>query len=194
MDVVEALLAAGADVDAQSAAYGETALHLACEAPGPGADGVVEALLGAGADVGVEDAGGATALFRACNGGRPGAVRALLAAGARPEAAVVVGETALHVACLRGFEGVAVALLEAGADPGVRDGAQRLPIHRAQAFGRDRILALLKAWSAVRLVCRVLCVDKPKLEDETTKNAWRSVALVRALPLPVLGSVLAMVK
>lgn len=77
--VVRLLVARGADLDAQDAANGYTALMVAC---GCASDDVAVELARRGANVNLLDKGGWSALMIASNHGRVDAVRALLEAGA----------------------------------------------------------------------------------------------------------------
>lgn len=83
-ELVEALLAAGADVDARDA-HGMTALHHAIGANRAAADGarVIEVLVRAGADVEAQGQYGWTPLLYAVERGEVEEVEALLDAGAR---------------------------------------------------------------------------------------------------------------
>ena len=98
--VVELLLAAGADVDAESN-IGETALHYAAAY---GHADVVELLVSAGANVNAQDKDGWTALFWASFKGYVAVVELLLASGA-------VDKYALHLAAQGGHAAV-VKLIE----------------------------------------------------------------------------------
>jgi len=80
MDQIDALIAAGADVNAR-ARHGQAPLHLAAAA---GSDAAVARLLGAGAALDAHDLSGWTPLHQAAHYAQEGAMRALLAAGASP--------------------------------------------------------------------------------------------------------------
>ncbi len=121
--VVQRLLAAGADVNAAPAAdFGCTALQAAAEL---GHEEVVQRLLEAGVDVNAAPArfDGRTALQAAAEGGHREVVQQLLDAGADVNAAPVDdgsavdrGLTALQAAAEFGNEELVQRLLEAGAD------------------------------------------------------------------------------
>jgi cytohesin len=97
---VEALLAAGADVNAAAdAGLRWTPLH---EAAFAGHARVMQALLQAGADREARDVGGRTPLHAAVMANQIGTVRALLSAGADSRALDEGGHTPLDYAELQG--------------------------------------------------------------------------------------------
>ncbi|MGH9901664.1 MAG: ankyrin repeat domain-containing protein, partial [Pyrinomonadaceae bacterium] len=106
---VEALLAAGADVNA-TVGGGKTALMVAASR---GHADVVRALLGAGASVNARSDNGFTALLNAVFCGHADVVRALLEKGADVSARTQLGSTAVNWASARGFVEI-VELLKAG--------------------------------------------------------------------------------
>ena len=118
--VVQALLAAGAPVDAR-VADGATPLHWATRF---GADDCVPLLLAAGADVHARDEDGRTPLFSAS----PVVAAQLIAAGADALARNRFGEVPLH-------RNRQAAFLVAGVD--VRDEAGLTPLHHAALAGND---------------------------------------------------------
>ena len=134
-DVVETLVALGADVHARSAPQPRR-IHTRTAGFNPA--GVVDTVLGsntpilfaarhgnldaarhlvaAGADVNDTSGSGTSALVVAAHSGHTALVLYLLEQGADPHAAEA-GYSALHAATLRGDETVAAALLARGADP-----------------------------------------------------------------------------
>ena len=145
--VIEALLAAGAEVGARGH-IGETALHFAARNNEPA---VVETLLAAGAEVGARDRAGATALHFAARYNEPAVVEMLLAAGAEVGARDHTGETALHFAAGNENAAVAEMLLAAGAEVGARDRFGKAPVHFAAASNGNAVVIemLLAAGAAV---------------------------------------------
>ncbi len=98
LEVVQALLAAGADPEAATE-LGQVALHGAVLAPGDAqAQAIVAALLGAGAQVDEEADDGMTPLMVAALNHRTALVSALLARGADAARRTVSGNTALMMA------------------------------------------------------------------------------------------------
>ena len=154
--VIEALLEAGADVNAQAQDTMGTPLHFAVYGKDPVA--IMELLLKAGANPNVRDKeGGETPLHKAARyNQKPAAIKALLKAGANPNARNKHkhSTTPLMVAVRRAERSkdsnlaVIVALLEAGADPNARhtwyDGIHRSPLDLAYRF-RKKHPAVYKA-------------------------------------------------
>ena len=123
-DIVEALLAAGADTE-KTDMEGYTTLVWAAM---KGHIEVVEALLAAGADKEKADEGGCTALMRAARWGHIRVATALVAAGADTEKADGQGHTALMKAAMEGHIRVAEALVAAGADKEKLDSRSRMAL------------------------------------------------------------------
>ncbi len=114
---VDALLAAGADVDAAQA-DGATALHWAAHWD---ARAALETLLRAGADVDAANDHGVTPLFLAAENGSAPVAERLLAAGADASATLPAdGETVLMRAAHTGSAAIVRMLLDRGADPHAR--------------------------------------------------------------------------
>ncbi|MBQ9579231.1 MAG: ankyrin repeat domain-containing protein [Ottowia sp.] len=113
LPVVRVLLAAGADVNAQSDSLGTTPLMVAAER---GNSDAVHVLLQAGAKVNTKSVeGGETALMKAAASNSPEVLRALLAAGADKSLKDAQGHDALWHARQRADNGEIVRLLEGGA-------------------------------------------------------------------------------
>jgi ankyrin repeat protein len=108
--VVEALLAAKADVAARTEENGETALILAS---GEGNTKIVGTLLAAGVEVNAQANDGSTALMRAAYWGHTEIAKILLAAKADVKIQNKEGQTALSIATRQGKTAV-VALLKKG--------------------------------------------------------------------------------
>ncbi|CAL1144599.1 unnamed protein product [Cladocopium goreaui] len=146
LEVVEALLAAGASVEAKNH-NGEGPLHLAaanCHLE------VVEALLAAGASVDAKSNSGEQPLHLAAWTCNLEAVQALLAAGASVEAKSDKGATPLHWAADNGQAAVVEQLLAAGAAVDAVDNQGRTPLHDAAKWGHTAVVEqLLVAGAAV---------------------------------------------
>lgn len=131
--VVQALVEAGADVDATTTVFddtgGETPLHAACTV---GATSCVRALLDADADIELAAQNGKTPLLVAseCPQGL-GVVKLLLSEGADVAAVTVSGKTALFNAVERGYTRMVAALLEAGSDPNQPTRRGKIPLYAA---------------------------------------------------------------
>ncbi|MEZ4702490.1 MAG: ankyrin repeat domain-containing protein [Rhodothermales bacterium] len=111
--VAEALLAAGARVDAVTA-FGETPLHGAHTMV---KDPQIAALLVAhGADPNARTVFGTTPMHHAALSGTTALMRVLLDAGGNPSIANRMGQTPLHLATREGYSGVVDLLLSRGAD------------------------------------------------------------------------------
>jgi len=171
-EVVEAILEAGADADAQLGTDGDswTALMFAAfENPDPR---VITALIQAGAWVGSEDEQGNAALHIHL-GGDPaedtygdnctpsvGIVKALLAGGAEVNAensalhlpsGNMMKHTPLHMAAARASPEVVAVLLEADAKVNAKDGAGETPLMKAVAFNKNKevVAVLLEAGAKI---------------------------------------------
>ncbi|KAG2500109.1 hypothetical protein HYH03_001691 [Edaphochlamys debaryana] len=137
---VEALLAAGADVDARDGA-GRTALFVAAA---EGRQAAAEALLQAGARPNAAAHDGWTPFGIAAAGGRVDLVGAMLPKGASVNApAAEGGLTALHLASRAGEVGVMEVLLRAHADFERLTACLQTPLHLASAHGHKRAAGLL---------------------------------------------------
>lgn len=120
LEIVRALLAAGADPSAAGNHRRSTPLHYAADGfvSGPVWDArrqvaTLECLLGSGANVHSQDKNGATALHRAVRTRCAAAVRCLLRAGSDPTLKNKPGSTPFHLAVQntgRGGSGTAIAI------------------------------------------------------------------------------------
>lgn len=123
LTVVEALIAAGADVNAKRARDGATPLHVAMDSL---AEASARLLVSAGADVSEGDEAGTTPLYKCVSqlGSAP-LLCLLVEAGADPNRPACDGATPLTRAVVDGSLDMVAALLSVGADPSVRDKAGR---------------------------------------------------------------------
>ncbi|KAK9809971.1 hypothetical protein WJX72_002794 [[Myrmecia] bisecta] len=139
LSVVDALLAAGADVNVQNQ-DGRTALHKA--ATGCSLH-VVDALLAAGVDVHRQDKDGKTALLMAAMYARDDVAADLLQAGPNIDHANQDGDTALHEAAVSGDASTVALLLEAGADVNLQNKDNHTAAEMAKAGSHTAILELI---------------------------------------------------
>ena len=149
-EAVEALLAAGASVDAKMVGTSTDGvmvtlrpLHLAA---GKGDMGPLRALIAAGADLDVTSYNGLTPLHLAARQGHASVVEALAAAGASIEARDTDGNTPLHDAtgdakAIRVLVAAGAALEDKGTDG-------TTPLHRAAALGNAASIEVLLALGA----------------------------------------------
>ena len=113
--MVQVLLAAHANIKAETRLEAVTPLFMACK---NGDAAIIEALLNAGASASAPDAHGTTPLMIAAEAGRAEAVRVLLEHGADPNAKETShGETALMFAAAYNRAAAIQVLLAHGADP-----------------------------------------------------------------------------
>ena len=161
-EVIQVLLAAGADVDARDELGGVTPLHAAAnvgrwlEVPE-----MLLMLLGAGADPNAQNEYGLTPLHVAV-GNISSTITVLLDAGADPKTRDGYGRTPLHLAANEGGPEILDALLDAGAELEARDHRGRTPLHRAAAGCRSpAVLAALVDAGA-----------DPKARDRDGRTPW----------------------
>ncbi len=141
-DVVELLLAKGADVNAKTNT-GTTALWMASAI---GHKEVVQALLANGADVNAKNNDGETALMGASRDGHKEVVQVLLANGADANAMTNYyydGETALMMASRKGHKEVVQALLAKGADVNAKSNDGETALMGASRDGHKEVVGLL---------------------------------------------------
>jgi len=139
-DVAEALLAAGADVNARDES-GNTALHWALgDALTSTSDLILAALLEAGADVNALNTSNETPLHAAMQSSSVEPVLWLLKQGADPDPRDSNGRSPLHSAARYSSYGTApviTALIEAGADANARAASGETPLHLLAADNDD---------------------------------------------------------
>ena len=146
VDVVLALLSAGAKVDLESK-DGSTPLWVAS---GQGHTRVVHVLLSVGANVNPENS---PPLFAACVDSHVEIVHALISAGAAVNVKLCQGFTPLHVAIGNGHVGLIRALVLAGADVNMQGNDGTSPLYAACRLGREEpVHALLSAGAKVDLL------------------------------------------
>ena len=142
VDVVEALVAYGADVAARDE-KGHTALILAAYR---GHLDTVDRLLALGADPGAGDgARGNTALMGVAFKGHDSVAARLLAVGVAVDQRNDAGQTALMMAAMFGREAQIAMLLERGADPLARDAAGNSAVSLAAGQGNSALAEGLAA-------------------------------------------------
>ena len=163
----EALLAAGADVNARlqfskpgpfwSARYQQTkgtALHLAVDHD---AFDVAQLLLSAGADLRMEDEVGRAPLHLAARNGSVDMIEMLLASGMNVDMMAGDGTSALHHAAACGEVAAVRALLAAGANVNAQVGNDRhggcTPLYFAVDCGRMEVVQVLLAAGADTQLC-----------------------------------------
>ena len=152
-DLVNLLLAAGADVHAKND-LGWTALTRACMEKGTGYEEVVQRLLDAGAKATVDDLDIACeageSLQPASRLGSPAPVRMLVGAGVDINGFASWGGTALHRAASNGNPELVETLLALGADPNLRlaadneDYPNQTPLDVARASKTKKVIPLLE--------------------------------------------------
>jgi uncharacterized protein len=136
VEIVNSLLAHGANVNAKESARGQTALMWAVAEKHPG---VARLLIDHGADVHAHSASGFTPLLFAAQQGDVDSARTLLEAGANVNDAAPEDGSALVVATHSGHEALALFLLEKGADPNATDAYGITALHYALLKGLARV-------------------------------------------------------
>ncbi|RCK79868.1 MAG: hypothetical protein OZSIB_4022 [Candidatus Ozemobacter sibiricus] len=141
LDLVQALLARGAPVDAPTRDHALTPLHLAVMR---GHADVAALLLEKGADPARADRAGFRPLHRAARAQNPALVRLLLDKGADPRAAIPeLKVTPLHFAAASDAAELVDLLVKAGADVKAKDADQEGPLTWAVRDGSPRVVQRL---------------------------------------------------
>ena len=146
MALFERIVAAGANVDQQSAMDGNTALMIAVDQQ----DGRrVVSLLSVGANPSIARKDGLTAMHMVANKGDLEITRALLEAGANPNAkGGPMDCVPLHMAAGAGFGEIVETLLEQGATLSITDRNGHTPLDVANGTGHFEIAAKMRAFSS----------------------------------------------
>jgi cytohesin len=131
-DIVDILLARGADVNAKNTA-GMMPIHIAASTQ----KGLVERLVAKGADVNAKGMDDMSPLFLAAAEGRPDVVEWLIAHGAEADARAKNGDTPLLVAAENGCSDEAKILLNHGANIHAKDTNGLTPLLRATQSLKD---------------------------------------------------------
>ncbi len=172
VEAVDAMLEAGADINALDDEDGATPLIVACRENAPTT--VIERLLQAGAEIETADREGMRALHHGAD--MPAMVQALLAAGAEPNVSCFYGSTPLMVAATIHEPDSVRQLLEAGADPDAvsNDGGSVL----FYAGGDPESRALIEKQATVfsRPVMFEHAVDTHALEQAVRFGDWEGLA------------------
>jgi len=139
LDIVDFLIAAGADVNAQDSQM-RAPLHLACY---DGHREIAEKLISHGANLEARFANGATPLFWTVPGGHTEVFELLVKKGADIDVKVDNGANLLHTCALYGKKDMAKILIEKGADVNRTSDDGTRPINYAVARGHMEVLKLL---------------------------------------------------
>lgn len=144
-EIVQALLDAGADVNARNSRRQTPLMRLDED----GTARLVEDLVRAGAKVNLKDEDGDTALMLAASYSNAEVVQALVRAGARLDAANHEGRTAIMKAAEYGNLEIVEMLFDLGADINRQDKEGETALTLAQDNERDEVLEFLKAHNAI---------------------------------------------
>ena len=146
LDIAQALIEAGADVNAKDTNYqgdsDNTPLHLAIHA---GHGDLAKLLIASGADVQARNHAGNPPIQVAAFAGLPEVIKLLIEAGSPVNLQDHVGDTPLHDAALQGQVEAVQALIAAGADVQAVNNAGHTPLNLANQNGHENVAAVLKA-------------------------------------------------
>ena len=138
-NMVQMLIDAGAEVNAQTKWHRKNALQAASE---DGHEKVVQMLLEAGADINAQE-GELTALEAASESGHEQVVQMLIGAGADVNAQSSILRTALQLASFFGYEKVVQILLDAGAEVNAQGGFYGNALNDAAYEGNEKVVEML---------------------------------------------------
>ncbi|KAJ0425211.1 ankyrin repeat-containing domain protein [Aspergillus carlsbadensis] len=178
-EIIEILLAAGADVNrADAAGYGTTALHAAAEM---GDKEILELFLGAGADIRRRTVYGETALHLAAGSQRKGgdAVELLLRKGAAGDINSwnSCGDTPLYLAAAATNESAMLVLLANGAEVDARGYLSGTPLHGAVS-GRYTPLGCPTPWAYVAPRIMQILLDHGADVDAVDGDGMTALAVI----------------
>lgn len=142
VEMVQALLTAGADVNATSQQLHITPLYIAAR---DGHTETVSVLLKAGAKPNIAKADNITPLYAASERGHLDAVKQLINAGANPNTQTIrIGASPLYAACwFNGHLDIVQQLLDAGANPNAQRKSGHAPAHCAAEKNQVDIIQTL---------------------------------------------------
>ena len=128
LNLVNDLIALGADLKWQDKEDGETALQLCARTNHPE---IARVLIDAGADLNIQNDDGRTALYVSAYWNRPEITKMLIDAGADLNIQTEYGSTALHYCAVWDHSRIARMLIDAGADKTIQDNNGNLPYELA---------------------------------------------------------------
>ncbi len=146
-EMVQALLRAGADVNARDESKQTVLMQLGEEATSE----ILWDLINAGAKLNLKNEDGNTALMALAMVNNSCVLSTLLQAGARVDEKNNDGETALILAASNGLIKNVRALIAAGADVNARDKENRTALSHAKEYDHARVVKLLPSYGAVEL-------------------------------------------
>lgn len=145
-DIVDFLLANGADINARDKNGGSTPLDFALSCINH--KDTLPILLAHGADVNSKNSSGVTPLQAAAMRGSKEDAAIFMAHGADVNARDIQGHTALIWAILFGHTDVAIFLINSNADVNAPDGQGNTPLHLAMIHDNSKVVALLRQHGA----------------------------------------------